>query len=132
MPVDYSKYPKDWKAIALAIKEAANWRCQKCDRPCRRFGQKPEEFIHSLRLLPGSDALVTEFQSKPRRFVLTVAHYPDPDPINVSPDNLHAWCSVCHLRIDASMHAKNAASTRARRNKERLVQTGQLELDFLG
>ena len=39
MPVDWSRYPKDWKAIALAVKEAADWVCGDCGRQCRRPGE---------------------------------------------------------------------------------------------
>ena len=30
MPVDWSKYPDDWKEIALAVKEEADWQCECC------------------------------------------------------------------------------------------------------
>ena len=38
MPVDWSKYPPNWKAIARSVKDAANWECQECGRPCRKPG----------------------------------------------------------------------------------------------
>lgn len=39
MPMDYTRYPADWKAIALATKEAAQWICQDCGMQCRRPGE---------------------------------------------------------------------------------------------
>lgn len=30
MPMKRELYPKNWEEIALRIKTAANWRCQKC------------------------------------------------------------------------------------------------------
>lgn len=100
MPVDWRKYPPNWKAIARAVKEAADWRCEKCGKQCYR---------------PGEPVLFW-------RNVLTVAHYPDEDPMNVEPENLHAWCSVCHLRADAKMHARH-------RRDKRIAETGQVRME---
>jgi hypothetical protein len=58
---------------------------------------------------------------RPVAIVLTIAHHPDPDPANVSDDNLHALCQLCHLRLDARLHATNAWRTRRK-------ATGNLEL----
>lgn len=89
MPMQRDLYPEDWEAIALAVKEAADWRCQECGKQCRRPGEP--------------------FDTHKR--TLTVAHI-DPDPNNVSEDNLRALCAPCHLRLDAKMHARNARRTR--------------------
>lgn len=127
MPIDYRKYPKNWKAIALAVKEAAGWQCQKCGKPCRKAGESLEDFQYRLYKTI-SERLAAECLLKPQRFTLTVAHWPDPDPMNVSPENLHAWCSVCHLKADAAMHGRNAAATRQRKKREQLEAAGQLSL----
>ncbi|NET35453.1 MAG: hypothetical protein F6K19_26090, partial [Cyanothece sp. SIO1E1] len=58
-------------------------------------------------------------RSSAGRYVLTVAHL-DHQPANCDPDNLRAWCSVCHLRYDAK-----AISTKKRLKRESL---GQLTL----
>ena len=29
-----NRYPDNWKELALAIKESANWQCQRCGRYC--------------------------------------------------------------------------------------------------
>ncbi|MGB5636420.1 MAG: hypothetical protein WBM86_27080 [Waterburya sp.] len=42
MPVNPSLYPDNWKAIALKVKEAAQWRCQCCGKRCYRPGERPE------------------------------------------------------------------------------------------
>lgn len=65
-----SRYPDDWKAIATAVKDAAGWRCVRCDAP------------HSRE--PGR--------------ALTV-HHLDMDPANSSWWNLAALCAPCHLQI---------------------------------
>ena len=30
MPIDLSNYPKNWKDLAVACKEAAEWKCEEC------------------------------------------------------------------------------------------------------
>ena len=77
MPVDWSKYPEDWNAIARDVKEAAGWKCQPCGKQCYR---------------PGEAVVDT-------RFVLTVAHINHVES-DCRPENLVAACSVCHLAYD--------------------------------
>lgn len=69
-----STYPPDWKAIAVAVKEAAGWRCIRCDVP---HGPSPA--------------------------VLTV-HHLDMNPGNNVWWNLLALCQRCHLQIQAKLH----------------------------
>jgi uncharacterized cysteine cluster protein YcgN (CxxCxxCC family) len=89
MPVDWSKYPENWKDIAHQVKEDADWKCQRCGKPCR----KPHE----------------DFDTHKR--TLTVAHL-DHEPMNIKCKNLEAMCAPCHLKYDKRHHAKNAAKTR--------------------
>ena len=77
MPVDWSKYPEDWGAIALEVKEAAGWKCKICGKQCRRPGEK--------------------FDTHKR--TLTV-HHPNHDPGNRFAV-LQAACAPCHLREEA-------------------------------
>ena len=127
MPMKREFYPKNWNQIASQVKEAANWKCSKCNRPCRRPKQSWEEFQYYLYKCV-SESLAAECLTYPRRFVLTTAHYPDPNPANVSLDNLHAWCSVCHLRADAQLHASRATQTKKQRKHQALEAAGQLTL----
>lgn len=96
MPVDWSKYPKDWKSIALKVKQDADWTCQQCGRQCKRSDESWIDFEKR-------GGLANETEGKRTRYVLTVAH------INHDPENPHAelkaLCSVCHLRHDAPMKA---------------------------
>ncbi len=95
MPMNRALYPPDWEEIALAVKERAGWKCQECGKQCRRPGEPFDT----------------------QRRTLTVAHFPDPDPMNVSDENLIALCAPCHMRRDAPLHGKRAAATRyAKRN----------------
>lgn len=140
MPIDKSKYPANWKQIALAVKETAGWACQQCGRPCRKPGVIWGDFCNYLLeadhgalshwYLETYDEVVYEESGehthieKPQRFTLTVAHL-NHNESDCSPDNLKALCSGCHLRYDAGHHAKNAAATRKRKQAQ---QSGQLEL----
>ena len=65
-----SKYPSDWKQIAKRIKDAAGWKCERCNSP-------------------------HDFKSK---HVLTV-HHLDGDKSNCEDWNLAALCQRCHLKI---------------------------------
>ena len=101
MPVNWSDYPPDWKEIAFRAKEAAGWICQRCGLSCRKPGEP--------------------FDTHKR--TLTVAHWPDPDPSNCSPENLHCWCAPCHLRADHAHHVAKARETRLRKRYEGRGQT---------
>jgi len=118
MPVDYSNYPPDWKTVIRPrILQRAENACEKCGRANR-------EFIVPSRCC--KDALFDERNfclrcRKPRsRIVLTIAHL-DHDIANNKDDNLKALCQRCHLKHDASHHAKNARRTRE-------LKSGQLDL----
>ena len=95
MPMDRSLYPDNWEAIARAVKVEADWRCRHCGKQCRRPGE----------------------QHISQKYTLTVAHL-DHDPANCERDNLQAMCAPCHLRYDASMHARRATRTRLKRQEE--------------
>lgn len=77
MPMDKTKYPDDWDAIAARIKDEAGWRCEKCGRQCR---------------FPG-EAFDTH------RRTLTVAHINHVE-MDVRDENLVALCPKCHLAYD--------------------------------
>lgn len=109
MPLDYSRYPADWKQISLRIRaERAQWHCEWCGAA---NGQPHPD--------TGS------------KVVLTVAHlgvdHPDGRPGNkhdkfdTRDENLAALCQRCHLNYDRADHIKNAAVTR-RRKRERAGQ----------
>ncbi|MEG3440036.1 HNH endonuclease signature motif containing protein [Pannus brasiliensis CCIBt3594] len=74
------RYPKNWKALATGIKEAAGWKCQKCGLQCLR----PDEDVSELE------------KSERTARTLTVHHF-DRVPENSDPENLIAVCTPCHL-----------------------------------
>lgn len=89
MPIDYKRYPKDWKQISnYVIKVRAKNRCEGSpDYPdCRAENGK-------LHPVTGS------------KVVLTCAHL-DHDPSDCrDTGRLRAWCQRCHLTYDAPHHA---------------------------
>jgi 5-methylcytosine-specific restriction endonuclease McrA len=80
MPMDKSRYPENWNAIALGIKESAGWKCQRCDQQCL----KPTDSTSELS------------RSQVAKRTLTV-HHSDYCPENNAVSNLIALCSGCHL-----------------------------------
>lgn len=113
MAMDRSRYPDDWEAIALKVKEAANWICEECGKPCRRPGQDWADFVGELLNREGpsgwyaqtGEAIANKetgehrWAEKPQRFTLTVAHM-DHLPENCDRGNLKALCAPCHCRYD--------------------------------
>lgn len=99
MPIDRQRYPKNWKQIALSVKEAASWRCQHCQRLCLRPGEKPASLTRSEWTVA----------------TLSV-HHANFTPEDNTKSNLLALCTPCHL----SLHS--------RANKRSNVSPGQLSL----
>ncbi|WP_377968178.1 hypothetical protein [Almyronema epifaneia] len=128
--MDRSRYPANWEAIALKVKEAAQWECQCCRRPCRPTGMSVEDF--ELALIDHHHDWLCDFYktvwdeefgevnvATPQRFTLTVAHL-DQNPANNAPENLKALCSGCHLAHDRPHRLANRA--------RKLERQGQLNL----
>lgn len=114
MPVDWSRYPPDWDAIALRVKEAADWRCQDCGMQCRRPG---EPFDTHRRTMSVHHVGAPKDDGSPG----------DPhDKMDVRPVNLLALCSKCHLARDLPGHIANAAKTRYMKK----LGSGQLPLEL--
>lgn len=103
MPIRASerdRYPTDWPAISLTIRDdRAGWFCEclgECDRHdgwCLARHGKPHPVTQS-------------------KVVLTAAHL-DHTPENCDPDNLRAMCQRCHLSYDRHHHAVTRALTLA-------------------
>ena len=89
MPMDRKRYPKEWELISKSIKDAADWKCQKCGKQCRRPGESFDT----------------------HRNTLTVAHL-NHTPEDVRPENLMAMCAPCHLKYDAKHHAETRKNRR--------------------
>lgn len=122
MPMNRKLYPENWEAIALQVKQQANWQCQKCGKSCRRKGESLIAFSKRIRVP------LYDIEGVRQRYTLTVAHVFDPEPMNVAPSNLMAMCAPCHLRLDAKLHATNRKRNQAKRLEE-LGQTSLLEVE---
>ena len=120
MPMDRKLYPEDWETIALEVKEAADWHCVECGRPCRRPGQRFLE-LASLLIETGWIRVGDDNFEHPTRFVLTVSHT-DHNPANCQPENLRALCAPCHCRYDLQ------PSSMAIKKRLTLERNGQLTL----
>lgn len=85
-PENRERYPKDWKAISLEVREAAGWKCEGSPAfpDCRAANAEPHPVTGS-------------------KVVLTVAHL-DHLPENCGEPgnrpNLKAWCQRCHNTYD--------------------------------
>jgi 5-methylcytosine-specific restriction endonuclease McrA len=69
------KYPSDWKALATACKDAAGWKCIRCNHP----------------------------NDLPSGHVLTVHHF-NGDKSNCEWWNLLALCQRCHLSFQGKVN----------------------------
>lgn len=128
MPVDWSKYPKNWKSeIRPAILARANNCCEECGVPNGMpvfrgmyCGEKVFQTVNGdlfkedgSFIMHDSEYCCIEGKSENQqaiKIVLTVAHL-DHDLNNNSSENLKALCQLHHLRHDKSHHMKNSRAT---------------------
>lgn len=103
MPVDYSKYPKDWKAISKAIRERSGGQCE-CEGECGLHKTNPGP--RRCTEINGTKAKFAK-----GKIVLTVAHL-DHSTTNNVPSNLKALCQRCHNRYDAPFRKMNRFTNR--------------------
>lgn len=105
-PENRERYPKDWRAISLEVREAAGWKCEGSPAfpDCRAANGEPHPATLS-------------------RVVLTVAHL-DHQPENCDRANLKAWCQRCHNTYDMPMRRRGIAErAKAQRAAADLFQT---------
>jgi hypothetical protein len=115
MPIDYSKYPPNWKSeIVPRILKRADFKCEFCGLPNKEhvfslqvYVKIPETGRYGYRSIwfsKADDASRSEHlgEIKTVRVILTIAHL-DHDETNhdVQDDRLKAMCQYCHLRYDA-------------------------------
>lgn len=144
MPVDYDRYPPDWKAISVRIRARDGNVCKFCGVPngatilrsvedSSRYLVVNDQGEHSY---PGGGPLrlseiPAEFnvQTKYTVVVLTVAHL-DHTTTNNADENLASLCNRCHLLHDLEVHVRHARQTRLRKKQETIIASGQLALPF--
>lgn len=105
MPVDYKKYPSNWKEIRKKILERAKDRCENCglENYATGYRDKNGDFHHCEGL--ALDAAVEDGE-RVFTIVLTIAHLNHCISDNRS-ENLKALCQRCHLHIDKDQHRAN-------------------------
>lgn len=124
MPIDYKKYPSNWKTeIVPKVKARENNRCAFCGVKNYSVGYREgSKFIPTAGNEMHNKAGNGELSYKEARelvkhcnefcddnlivIVLTVAHL-DHDIINNDLSNLKALCQKCHLNYDKNFHAEN-------------------------
>jgi len=97
MPVDWKRYPANWKRIRRVIIRRSGGCCEWCGA----VNREPN---------PATGSMV----------VLTIAHLGEPfaagadkhDKRDIRAENLAALCQRCHLRHDIDEHVANARRTR--------------------
>ena len=103
-PENRDRYPADWKAISLRVRQAADWQCQYCGAEHGerhpRTGSKVVLTVHHINHLPEDCRLA----------------------------NLVALCQRCHLGADMRIHVYNRRQNKARREREAAESAGQLSL----
>ena len=141
MPMDYSRYPQNWRDISKHIRyERAGNKCEWCGIPNRELITRRLSNPYQWQIVSEEGAwMQDEDWSGPYVTVtLTVAHlgidYPDGrkgnphDKMDVRDDNLAALCNRCHLVHDLEEHKVNAKETRLRKKHAAIVANGQKSL----
>lgn len=110
MPIDYKKYPPNWKKeIRPAILARAHNCCEWPGCPFKNGqlvfrGMNVDGKLNWFESYEAAVAVVGEFMAfkEPVKVVLTISHL-DHDETNhaVTLDRLAAWCQLHHLRYDA-------------------------------
>lgn len=129
MPIDYSRYPPNWKTeIVPRIRFRSGGKCENCGVPNgARLWSVPLKIYLSGRYqvrrvwVEGGPTLKrmeqVAYQPTPShairqvRVVLTVAHLDhDEENHNVSDDRLADLCQYCHLNYDAKEKYRRACA----------------------
>ena len=84
-----NRYPTNWKEIALAIKESADWKCRHCGTLCRRPGEQKQLAITKTEIA---------------RHTLDV-HHANCIPEDNRVENLIPLCKPCHISLHAGRYS---------------------------
>ena len=112
MPIDYKKYPKNWKWLSKQIRQRAKNKCELCfveNGSYRAFNKVEyladavesflEQKYENKELIIGDDASTDKTYQWTTKIVLTV-HHINFDITDNHELNLIALCQRCHLRLD--------------------------------
>lgn len=102
MPIDYKKYPKNWKQIRERILKRAGNQCE-CKGECG---------LHKDRRCEEKNGEYAKWANG--KVVLTIAHLDhDEQNHNVKDERLKAMCQRCHLRYDVNEKKKRKKDKKA-------------------
>jgi hypothetical protein len=113
MPIDYNRYPKDWKQTVERIRERSGDKCEKCDLKngstaysvpfdLREGGRYKTRRLWFRSYMDAKREAAEIILIKAVKVVLTVAHLDhDEENHDVKDERLMHMCQVCHLRYDA-------------------------------
>lgn len=121
MPVDYSKYPKNWfSEIRPAVLARANNLCEWCgvenyaiikrekDGTFRCLYHEEHDMIHAKVKYSGYTKPGAMKKLGFTKIILTIAHLDhDKDNHEVDLERLKALCQKCHLGYDMKNHVAN-------------------------
>ena len=126
MPIDYSKYPPDWKEIRERILKRAGNQCEECGLKNYAIGYRSKKgTFYSIDYLAyqlnefGNDFFADELShididDMPIKIILTIAHLDhDEENHNVKDDRLKALCQRCHLIYDVPEKKKRLRNKKA-------------------
>lgn len=140
MPVDWSRYPANWRDIRAAILQRATPegetmpRCEWCGAPDRAVIVRDDPADPTVWRYAELDEMLDRSGTRTTHIILTIAHLGAPhadgrpgdkhDKHDVRPENLAALCQRCHLIEDMADHIRNRADNR----RQRQIEAGQSAL----
>jgi hypothetical protein len=125
MPIDYSRYPQNWKSeIVPRVLSRAGDCCENCGIAngstatsiALRIQDNGRYKVKRIWLTNDGDVtrirpFALPSETKKVVVVLTIAHLDhDEENHSVSDDRLRAWCQYCHLNYDASEKYRRACN----------------------
>lgn len=125
MPIDYTKYPDNWKTeIRPAILERDNHECTDCGLKNYSIGFRhkdgsfePYELTNGVTFKE-QKAIAKSMGLRLIKIVLTIAHL-DHDITNNDYNNLSSKCQKCHLDYDKEHHEKNRRETLKQKKQQK-------------
>jgi hypothetical protein len=110
MPIDYKKYPANWKIMRELILRRADNECELCFLGNGHYVVRKDgrPYCRSLEKKDADDFVKNNFKKyklKVIKIVLTI-HHIDGNINNMHDRNLIALCQRCHLRLDEPFKLK--------------------------
>ena len=102
MPINYKKYPKDWKEIRERILKRAKNKCECCGLENHIVVSSYKKEGKTVWFEQDLTQWMRSNCPKRVKVVLTIAHLDhDEENHNVKDNRLKAMCQLCHLRYDS-------------------------------